>query len=135
LSFNLKRCALLALVVASPLSAQDDTPPPAPSELPERISFLVAFGEEKCRPPEGDEIVVCATVPESERYRIPRELRRKEHVVTDRSWASAVETLDRFAADVRPNSCSVNGSGGFTGCTQAMLRDWFAARRGKINAN
>lgn len=103
--------------------------------MPERISFLVAFGEEKCRPPQGDEIVVCASVPESERYRIPRELRRKERVVTDRSWTSAVEALDRFAADVRPNSCSVNGSGGFTGCTQAMLRDWFAARRTTSNAD
>lgn len=116
------------------LAAQDDTPPTT-AEMPERISFLVAFGEEKCREPVGDEIVVCATVPENERYRIPVALRKKETVITDRSWTSAVETLDLFARDLRPNSCSVNGSDGFTGCTQKLLQTWFAERRGKLRAN
>lgn len=124
-----------ALICAPAVFAQDDPPPPTPAEMPERISFLVAFGEEKCREAVGDEIVVCATVPEGERYRIPVALRKKEQVVTDRSWSSAVETLDEFARDLRPDSCSVNGSGGFTGCTQAMLRQWFAERRGARNAN
>ncbi len=122
-----------ALISSVGAYAQDDAPP-SPSEMPERISFLVAFGEEKCREPEGDEIVVCATVPENERYRIPLALRKKEAVVTDRSWTSAVETLDSFARDLRPNSCSVNGSGGFTGCTQQMLQQWFAERRGSLKA-
>ena len=123
-----------ALITASVACAQDEAPP-SPSEMPERISFLVAFGDEKCREPVGDEIVVCATVPENERYRIPAELRKKETVITDRSWSSAVETLDSFARDLRPNSCSVNGSGGFTGCTQKLLQTWFAERRGKLRAN
>lgn len=123
-----------ALSSTAPVSAQDDSPP-SPSEMPERISFLVAFGTEKCREPVGDEIVVCANVPENERYRIPIALRKKEQVVTDRSWSSAVETLDSFARDLRPNSCSVNGSGGFTGCTQKLLQTWFAERRGKRRAN
>jgi hypothetical protein len=122
------------LGVATISFAQDDAPP-TPSEMPERISFLVAFGEEKCREPVGDEIVVCATVPENERYRIPLALRKKETVITDRSWSSAVETLDSFARDLRPNSCSVNGSGGFTGCTQKLLQTWFAERRGKLRSN
>ncbi len=125
----------VALVFTPAAFAQDDPPPPDPSEMPERISFLVAFGEEKCREPVGDEIVVCANVPENERYRIPVELRKKEQVVTDRSWSSALETLDSFARDLRPNSCSVNGSGGFTGCTQKILQQWFAERRGKLRAN
>jgi hypothetical protein len=121
------------LICATAAFAQDE--PPSPSEMPERISFLVAFGEEKCREQVGDEIVVCANVPENERYRIPVALRKKERVVTDRSWSSAVETLDSFARDLRPNSCSVNGSGGFTGCTQKLLQQWFAERRGKLRAN
>lgn len=124
----------VALLHAPAAFAQDE-PPPSPSEMPERISFLVAFGEEKCREAVGDEIVVCANVPENERYRIPLALRTKERVITDRSWTSAVETLDSFARDLRPNSCSVNGSGGFGGCTQKMLQQWFAERRGTRNAN
>lgn len=123
-----------ALIGSTNVVAEDEVVPTA-SEMPERISFLVAFGDEKCREPEGDEIVVCATVPENERYRIPLALRKKERVVTDRSWSSAVETLDSFAADLRPNSCSVNGTGGFTGCTQKMLQQWFAERRSKQRAN
>ncbi len=124
----------LASGLASGVAAQDDILP-SPAEMPERISFLVAFGEEKCREPVGDEIVVCATMPENERYRIPVALRKKETVITDRSWSSAVETLDSFARDLRPNSCSVNGSGGFTGCTQKLLQTWFADRRGKLRSN
>lgn len=123
-----------ALSCTAAVSAQDDTAPSS-SDMPERISFLVAFGTEKCREPVGDEIVVCANVPENERYRIPLVLRKKETVITDRSWSSAVETLDSFARDLRPNSCSVNGSGGFTGCTQKLLQTWFAERRGKLRAN
>lgn len=123
-----------ALLGGSITYAQAD-PVPDPSEMPERISFLVAFGEEKCREPEGDEIVVCANMPENERYRIPVALRKTERTVTDRSWSSAVDTLDSFAADLRPNSCSVNGSNGFTGCTQKLLQQWFAERRAKQRAN
>ncbi len=123
------------LLFATPEAFAQDDEIPAPSEIPERISFLVAFGEEKCREAVGDEIVVCANVPEDERYRIPLALRKKETVITDRSWSSAVETLNSFARDLRPNSCSVNGSGGFTGCTQKLLQTWFAERRGKLRAN
>jgi hypothetical protein len=130
-----KTIILVSMLFAASTAYAQDEPAPTPSEMPERISFLVAFGEEKCREPVGDEIVVCATVPENERYRIPLALREKEKVVTDRSWSSAVETLDSFARDLRPNSCSVNGSGGFTGCTQKLLQTWFAERRGKLRAN
>lgn len=132
---NMKAVLFAAASVCAPAAFAQDEPPPAPSEMPERMSFLVAFGEENCREPVGDEIVVCANVPENERYRIPIALRKKETVVTDRSWSSAVDTLDSFARDLRPNSCSVNGSGGFTGCTQKILQQWFAERRGKLRAN
>lgn len=131
----LKYIILASALIGSTNVVAEDEVVPTVSEMPERISFLVAFGDEKCREPEGDEIVVCATVPENDRYRIPLALRKKERVVTDRSWSSAVETLDSFAADLRPNSCSVNGTGGFTGCTQKMLQQWFAERRSKQRAN
>lgn len=124
-----KSFIVVSALLASSSALSQDTAVPDPAEIPERISFLVAFGSETCRDPVGDEIVVCANVPENERYRIPLALRKKERVVTDRSWSSAVETLDSFAADLRPNSCSVNGSNGFTGCTQKMLQQWFAERR------
>ncbi len=103
---------------------------------PERISFLVTYGQDECPEAVGDEIIVCAATPESERYRIPLQVREeKDEDLPGGSWASAVESLDHQASMNRPNSCSVNGSGGQTGCTQAALRQWFAERRGKLNAS
>lgn len=127
----------LLLLTCTAAAHADDKPQGSAAALPEKTSFLVAFGEEKC--PEAsdpDEIVVCATAPEGDRYRIPKDLRKSEdEAQASQSWTSAVESLDEMARPMRPNSCSVVGSGGFTGCTQAMLREWFAARRGKIDAN
>ena len=103
------------------------------SSPPERISFLVTFGEDKCPVAEGDEIVVCAAQPEGERYRIPKPLREEEESdVSSTSWTSAVESLDAIARAALPNGCSVNGSYGFSGCNQQALQQWFAERRGKL---
>jgi hypothetical protein len=111
-----------------PVGAADETR--QSTAATERISFLVTFGDEKCPDATGDEIVVCAAQPENERYRIPKELREtQEAEVSGQSWTSAVETLDEYARANLPNSCSVNGSNGFTGCTQKMLQQWFAERR------
>ncbi|RDV07120.1 hypothetical protein DXH95_07000 [Sphingorhabdus pulchriflava] len=128
---------LLPLLVLGWSAKADDLPQGSASALPEKISFLVTFGEEICPDAsDPDEIVVCATAPEGDRYRIPKELRKGEEEATaSQSWTSAVESLDDSARVMRPNSCSVVGTGGFTGCTQAMLREWFAARRGTIDAN
>ncbi len=102
------------------------------SSPPDRISFLVTFGDDKCPEAEGDEIVVCAAQPEGERYRIPKPLREEEDAnVSSASWTSAVESLDAIARAGLPNGCSVNGSYGFTGCHQLALQNWFAERRGK----
>lgn len=104
---------------------------------PERISFLVTFGDDKCPEAVADEIVVCAPAPEGDRYRIPKKLREDDEDVVSggNSWTSAVESLDSYARANLPNSCSVNGSNGFTGCTQKMLQQWFAERRGISKAN
>lgn len=102
---------------------------------PERVSVLVTYGQDACPEPVGDEIVVCAPAAESERYRIPEQVRvKKVEDLPGGSWPAAVETLDEQARMNRPDSCSVNGSGGQTGCTQALLRQWFAERRGKVAA-
>ena len=132
------KIVLAALLITGPAAfgADNQSREVQQSAAPERISFLVTFGEEKCPEAAGDEIVVCAVQPESDRYRIPKNLREKEDAaVAGGSWTSAVESLDGYARATLPNSCSVNGSNGFTGCTQQLLQQWHAERRGKINAN
>lgn len=131
------KAALLMLAVMSvPAVANEPSLGDAQqSAPPERISVLVTFGTEKCPEAVADEIVVCAPQPEGDRYRIPKPLREHaESVVAGGSWTSAVESLDGYARAVLPNSCSVNGSNGFTGCLQQVLQQWHAERRGTRSA-
>ena len=105
---------------------------PAPAEaqnVPERETSLIVYGDDPCPAPGDDEeIVVCARKPEEERYRIPAPLRRGEEL-SERSWSSQAAELEDAQRDTRPNSCSVVGSYGQTGCVQQMLREWAAERR------
>lgn len=124
---------LAMLAFAAPVLAQNDSSLAQSSEPPQRTSVLYTYGDEPCPEPQGDEIVVCAQQPETERYRVPKELREevKEDVPAGgSSWASAVDGYTNGAAAAsRPNSCSPVGSYGFTGCAAAAMRQWFEARR------
>lgn len=126
---------LLLLALAAPAHAQDDAPLGQSSQPPQKMSILYTYGDEPCPEAQGDEIVVCAQRPESERYRVPKELRKElkdDAPVGGGSWASAVEGYDNIARVGRPNSCSAVGSNGWTGCTAALIRDWFEAKRANI---
>ena len=110
---------------AAPALAQVQ-PPAAPT----RESTIIVYGEDPCPQPESEsDAVVCARRPEGERYRIPRPIRERQPLET--SWASRVESLEEESRPMRPGSCSVVGSGGQTGCTNAMIRQWFAERRAR----
>lgn len=113
------------LAALAPLTAAQAEDPP------QRVIALVVYGDDPCPADAGsrDEIIVCARKPEAERYRIPKTLREKPEVVGGPGWASQVATMDQAGQAITPNSCSPNGSYGFTGCTQAMLRQWHAERR------
>ena len=101
----------------------------AQAEPPERVIALVVYGDDPCPVESGDAIVVCARKPENERYRIPKTLREKKAVTGSQGWASRVATMEGKGRQLLPNSCSAIGSNGQTGCTQAMLRQWFEERR------
>lgn len=45
------------------------------------------------------------------------------------SWSAQVESYENVARLSRPDSCSAVGSYGYTGCTAAALRQWFAERQ------
>jgi hypothetical protein len=115
--------ALLSLAAAFPSAALAFDPPA-------RQSTLVVYGNDPCPSSGADnDVVVCARRPEEERYRIPRRIRERQP--TETSWASRVEGLEDESRPKRPNSCSVVGSGGFTGCNAAMIRQWYAERRAR----
>ena len=125
---------LAALALAAPALAQDDDSLAQSGSPPERTSVLYTYGDEPCPEPQEGEIVVCAQEPETERDRVPKELReelKEDEVVGGGSWTSAVEGYENVARASRPNSCSPVGSYGFTGCAAAALRNWFEARRAR----
>ena len=105
-------------VPAAPPAGQRNTPP---AKVPINVAV---FGNDPCPKGEGDEIIVCARLPESERYRIPKKLRdEKAEAHKEQSWVARSRIIDQAGAENRPDSCSAVGSGGQTGCFQQFMRD------------
>ena len=111
--------ALLAVGTAAAAQSSDD--PTAIAR--ERVRRVVVYGTEPCPPSTGDEIVVCARKPETERYRIPEELREEARTEDPEStsWAVRAESLE-YVGETGIQSCSTVGPGGFTGCWADMMR-------------
>ena len=108
------------------------TPGPAPAAEPVRQIHITVYGEDRCPEPENDEeVVVCARQPEEERYRVPPPLRERRDRPLETSWAARNEVLEDDARTQRPDSCSVVGTGGFTGCAAAFIRQWYNERRSR----
>jgi hypothetical protein len=81
-----------------------------------QIPQLVIYGDQKCpTDSDGNEIVVCVRRPQSEQFRIPKELRDFKVTPENESWASKVVANDHVA-DTGIGSCSNVGPGGATGC-------------------
>ena len=107
--------ALAILAVAAAM-----LPATAPVEAQRSQRVLTIFGKDACPTSEGDEIVVCQRMPESERYRIPEQLRRTEGRGNE-TWgdrASSIEYVGRSGAQ----SCSPSGAGGASGCFKQLAR-------------
>jgi hypothetical protein len=105
----------------------------AADDPPQREVRVTVYGDDPCPVAASpDEIVVCGRQEEDERYRIPSSLRdRRERRPGGTAWGARAEDLDDAQRDGRPNSCSVVGSGGQTGCGAAFVRQWYRERRGR----
>lgn len=112
--------ALAAFAGTTSASAQDDAG--------DRVNMVIVYGDDPCPPAVDGEIVVCAVVDESERYRIPESLRYSDDPANT-AWAQRVEAF-KFVGDFGAMSCSPTGAMGFTGCTQKMIDAAYEAREG-----
>ena len=111
-------CALVMIGFSGAVGAQ----------VPEREANVVVYGDDPCpAAADPEEIVVCARRPEEERYRIPREFRRT--APAEIAWGTRATELEDAQRDTRPDSCSVVGSHGQTGCTRQWIDAWAAERR------
>ena len=115
-----------ALSLAALAAAAALLPAPAGAQGQERIRRLVVYGGDPCpRAASGEEIVICARRPETERYRIPKELRDSEPSddPESTSWAARAEALE-YVGRAGIQSCSTVGPGGASGCWNELVRAW-----------
>ena len=107
--------AAAAALSAAPAAGQD-------ADTSDRISRLIVYGSDPCPRGTDGEIIVCARRPDSERYRIPRELRDEGPIDPENeSWAVRAQSLE-FVGRTGIQSCSTVGPAGFTGCWAEMMR-------------
>jgi hypothetical protein len=115
--------AALIFVLSAGATAAALAPSAAPAQSSQRIARVVIYGNDPCpRASNGEEIVVCARRPETERYRIPKELRdQPSDDPASMSWAERAQSLE-YVGRTGTQSCSTVGPGGFTGCWEQLMR-------------
>jgi len=114
---------LAALASAPALSQAQNT----------RVNEIIVYGTDPCPRSTDDEIVVCARKPEAERYRIPERLRQGGSLQSRQAWAARAkqfETVGRTGI----NSCSPVGPGGWTGCTEQLIKQAFTDREEQVQS-
>ncbi len=67
---------------------------PEPAEAQRNETFLYVYGDDDCPTSNGEEIVVCVRLDESERYRIPQQLRETRDQPADSAWASRARAIE-----------------------------------------
>jgi len=107
--------------------------PTAPAAASEDWVVRDVFGTEKCPTSNGEEIVVCRRLPESEKYRIPKDLREAAKGAGPPGWAQRVQALEYVGAG-GVNTCSPVGSGGYSGCFSQLMSQARAERKAAKSA-
>jgi len=107
-----------AFLFAAPANAQS---------AQEKVNQLIVYGEDACPPSTGNEITVCARKAETERYRIPENLRESTSPQND-AWTNRVIAYETVGAN-GTMSCSPVGAGGMTGCVGKMIDTAYAERK------
>jgi hypothetical protein len=141
------RLAFLALaLIAAPAAAQQpgvpapeaaQAAPPAPAAAPRadpRINQLIIYGDDPCPQSSDSEIIVCARLPEGDRYRIPPTVRDNPNAPANQSWANQAIELS-YVGRSGIGSCTPSGPGGMIGCLNQIFDQARAERadRGDIN--
>lgn len=107
--------------------------PSAPAAAQGDWAVRDVFGDDACPTSNGEEIVVCRRLPDSERYRIPKDLRDAAKGDGPPGWRERVQALEYVGAS-GTNSCSPDGAGGWTGCWSRIMREARADRKARQEA-
>jgi hypothetical protein len=132
--------ALAAAFAALPVLAQQPgvaVPRAAEASGPDdvRVNQLIIYGNDPCpQSQDPNEVIVCFTLSEDDRYRVPPNLRENPNDPASQSWAGRALELS-YVGRTGTESCSTVGGGGFTGCFNQMVRQARAERRGSDDVN
>ena len=111
-----------ALLLAAPAQAQS---------ADEKVNQLIIYGDDPCPQSNENEITVCARKAETERFRIPENL-RESNSPQNRAWTDRVLAYETVGS-AGTLSCSAVGPGGMTGCTGKMIDTAYAEKRADPN--
>lgn len=103
-------------------SAYAALPTPATAQAQPNIAEIIVYGSDPCPRSTDDQVVVCARRPETERYRIPPNMRQSGTPQQMQSWAMRSKSLET-AGNTGVNSCSPVGPAGYTGCLQKLIKE------------
>jgi len=119
------KSAWFALGIATVGAFAALTPQPASAQAFQR--YVEVYGNDPCPISSDKEIVVCARKPESDRYRIPEQL-RDTNITANERWADRATALE-YVGRSGGQSCSTSGNDGWTGCWSKLMRDARAERK------
>lgn len=117
--------ALIASVQAAPQAG------PTPEDV--KINQLIIYGNDACPASTDDQINVCYKRPESDRLRIPENL-RTEGDPASRSWGDRAVELS-YVGRTGTGSCTPVGAGGATGCLNQLINAAIAERQTRDSVN
>ena len=118
----------LVLAAAAPATAQEAS---GPQDL--KVNQLIIYGDETCPPSTDDQINVCAKLPESDRYRIPENLRTRNDPESNSWYNRAIELS--YVGRSGIGSCSTTGPGGMIGCFNQLVAQATAERANSDQVN
>ena len=121
----MSRLPSLTLATAALILPTLAVPTPA---MAQRVNEIIVYGTDPCPRSTDDEVVVCARKPESERFRIPENLRQGGSLQSRQAWANRAIAFETYGK-TGINSCSPVGPAGFTGCSQQLVSQAFKERR------
>ena len=100
----------------------------ATPNLDPRVNQLIIYGDDPCPVSTNDEIIVCARLPEDDRYRVPSNMRDNPNAPAVESWANRASELS-YTGATGIGSCSTAGPGGMIGCFNQIVNQARAERR------
>jgi hypothetical protein len=108
-----------AMLVAAGYAA---LPAPAVAQAAPNVAEIIVYGTDPCPRSTDDQVVVCARRPESERFRIPPNMRQSGTPQQMQSWAVRSRNLETVGS-TGINSCSPVGPAGYTGCLSKVIQE------------